>query len=235
MTDSPLLDIQRLDTEHEQLVHRRASLPARQTLVDTEAEAGRIEASIEATKVERVDTATTQKRLEDEAQIFATKADEDEKRLYGGDVGMKELEPLQEEIKGLRARQTDLEDQALEAMETAEGLSSRLDELAAAADEVAARIVSLTADIDAAEAEIDGELERVVSARAAAVAEVDPAHLAEYDKLRPGLGSATVVRFEGGNCVGCPSTMPAVELDRVKHADAGSVLSCSECSRIVLR
>jgi predicted nucleic acid-binding Zn-ribbon protein len=43
-----------------------------------------------------------------------------------------------------------------------------------------------------------------------------------------------VVSFDGRNCVGCPSTMPAMELDRMKHADQGSVLSCNECGRIVI-
>lgn len=235
MTDLPLLDIQRLDTEHEQLVHRRAALPARQTLIDTHAEQATVQGQIEATKVARVETATNQKRLEDEAQIFATKADDDEKRLYGGEVGVKELEPLQEEIKGLRARQSGLEDHALEAMEKGDELLGELAELETRSTDLDALAASTAADIVATEAEIDAELERVVAARAAAVALVDPIHLAEYDKLRPGLGSATVVRFEGGNCVGCPSTMPAMELDRVKHADAGSILTCTECSRIVLR
>jgi uncharacterized protein len=234
MTEHHLLDIQRLDTEAEQLRHRHANLEQRAQLEAARAEAARIEAESAAIDVSRLEVAARQKRFEDEAQIFSAKADDDDKRLYSGDVGMKDLEPLQAEIAGLRERQGDLEDKALEAMEEAEALAVRR----ADADERAAAIVEAItvaeAELASAEAEIAAQLVEVAAQREAAAAAVDPGDLAEYERLRPGMGSATVVRFDGGNCVGCPSTMPAVELDRMKHADAGSVLSCSECGRIVI-
>lgn len=234
MSDHELLDIQRLDTEAEQLRHRREHLPARTTLVETQRDRDAVVAEIEAIKLNRVEVSTRQKRLEDEAQVFADKADEDDKRLYGGEVGVKDLEALQEEIKGLRARQGDLEDQALDAMEEGEALAVRLERSEQTQAELEARITSIEAEIGAAEAEIDGELERVAGERDAAAGAVSDEHLAQYERLRPGMGIATVVRFDGGNCVGCPSTMPAMELDRMKHEPAGSILNCDECGRIVL-
>ena len=48
---------------------------------------------------------------------------------------------------------------------------------------------------------------------------VDAALLAEYERLRPAFGAATAVTFEGGACVGCPSSMPAMEVDRLRHLD----------------
>jgi predicted nucleic acid-binding Zn-ribbon protein len=234
MTAHPLLDIQRLDTEGDQLRHRHATLPEREALADAGAERLLLERRIEALGLSRVEVSTRQKRLEDEAQTFATKADQDDKRLYSGEVGMKDLQPLQEEIKGLRERQADLEDRALEAMEEAESLSDEQAAAEASLESVEARITMLEAELASSEAEVDGLLADVAAARAAAVAEVSEADLAEYERLRPGFGSATVVGFDGGNCVGCPSTMPAMELDRMKHADAGAVLSCNECGRIVI-
>jgi predicted nucleic acid-binding Zn-ribbon protein len=234
MTAHPLLDIQRLDTEGDQLRHRHATLPEREALADAGAERLRLERQIETLGLSRVEVSTRQKRLEDEAQIFATKADQDDKRLYSGEVGMKDLQPLQEEIKGLRERQAELEDRALEAMEEAESLSDQQATAEASLESVTARITMLEAELASSEAEVDGLLAEVATARAAAVAEVSEADLAEYERLRPGFGSATVVGFDGGNCVGCPSTMPAMELDRMKHADAGAVLSCNECGRIVI-
>ncbi|MDW3218569.1 MAG: hypothetical protein R8F63_08125 [Acidimicrobiales bacterium] len=234
MTDHALLDIQHLDTEAEQLRHRRETLPARTALVEAQEAQAKVQVEIEAIGVSRVEVSTRQKRLEDEAQVFSDKADEDDARLYGGDVGVKDLEALQEEIKGLRARQADIEDRALEAMEEGEALATRLADREAELEEIRARITTTEAEIAAAEAEIDGELARVASERAAAEAVVSPEDLAQYERLRPGMGVATVVRFDGGNCVGCPSTMPAMELDRMKHEPAGSTLNCNECGRIVL-
>jgi predicted nucleic acid-binding Zn-ribbon protein len=234
MTDHRLLDIQRLDTEAEQLRHRHATLPERDALADAQAERSRLEALIATLAASRLEVATRQKRFEDEAQIFATKADEDDKRLYSGEVGMKDLQPLQDEIAGLRDRQGELEDRALEAMEEAESLAGEQAASEAALQETGDRITALEAELAASEAEVDGLLTDVTAARAEARAEVGDADLAEYERLRPGLGSSTVVRFDGGNCVGCPSTMPAVELDRMKHAESGAVLNCSECGRIVI-
>ena len=234
MTAHPLLDIQRLDTEGEQLRHRHATLPEREELSAAAAERSRLDDRIAALGLARVEVATRQKRFEDEAQIFATKADEDDRRLYSGEVGMKDLQPLQDEIKGLRERQGDLEDRALEAMEEAESLAAEQATAEAEREAVEARMTAVAAELASSEAEVDALLTEVATARAAAVAVADDALLAEYERLRPGFGSATVVAFDGGNCVGCPSTMPAMELDRMKHADAGSVLSCGECGRIVI-
>jgi predicted nucleic acid-binding Zn-ribbon protein len=234
MTAHPLLDIQRLDTEGEQLRHRHATLPERDALVEATAERTRLERQIATLGASRLEVATRQKRLEDEAQIFSAKADEDDKRLYSGEVGMKDLQPLQAEINGLRERQSELEDRALEAMEEAESLSGEQTAAEASLEAANARITALEAELAASEAEVDGLLADVVAARAAALTEVSEADLAEYERLRPGFGSATVVRFDGGNCVGCPSTMPAMELDRMKHAESDAVLSCSECGRIVI-
>ena len=48
-------------------------------------------------------------------------------------------------------------------------------------------------------------------------------------------GAATVVRFDGAGCSGCPSAMPAMEVDRLKHLDGTDPADCEECGRIVLR
>ncbi|NDH96061.1 MAG: hypothetical protein EBZ17_01125 [Actinobacteria bacterium] len=51
----------------------------------------------------------------------------------------------------------------------------------------------------------------------------------------PAFGASTVVRFDGSNCTGCPSSMPAMEVDRIKHLDGDAPADCQECGRIVLR
>ncbi|MEZ5167846.1 MAG: hypothetical protein R2695_15695 [Acidimicrobiales bacterium] len=234
MSDNPLLEIQRLDTEADQLRHRRASLPARAARDGAAGERRQLDDQLATVAASRIEVATRQKRFEDEAQIFAAKADTDDQRLYGGEVGVKEMQALQDEIAGLRARQRDLEEQAIVAMEEAEELADTASGIEARIREVQVRIDALDREIADGEAEIDGLLAEVEAARAGMAADVAPQHLALYERLRPGLGSATAVRFDGKNCVGCPSTMPAMEVDRMKHEAAGSVQSCEECGRIVV-
>ncbi len=231
-----LLDIQRLDVAADQLRHRRSNLEQRaaleQALADQRVEQNRID----EVAASRVDVTSRQRRLEGEAQIISSKADADEAKLYGGEVtGLRDLEALQHEIATLRERQSGFEDQVLEAMEKSEELSTLLAELGAASESTGQRVSVLEAEIGVVEAEIETELEQLATDRALKVAEIDDALLAEYERLRPAFGAATVVLFDRSKCLGCPSIMPAMEVDRLKHLDGTDPASCNECGRIVLR
>ncbi len=236
MSHESLLDIQRLDVENDQLHHRRINMEERGALEVALAEKARHQVEIDAVAAARVEVANRQRRLEDEAQIMDDKAQADHKRLYSGELqGLKDLEALQHEISTLRSRQSGFEDEALEAMEESEELSARIRELEAARGDVDARVESLEFEITSAEEEIDRKLGEVAASRTEAVEQLDQELVARYESLRPGFGAATVVRFNGSNCAGCPSIMPAMEVDRMKRDTSDIVLECSECGRMVVR
>ena len=231
-----LLEIQRLDVSVDQSRHRRVHLDERAALDQALADQQARQQVVDQVAAGRVEVATRQRRLEDEAQMAADRAEKGEGRLYGGEVtGLKDLEALQHEIAGLRERQAGLEDQVLEAMEEADELSRRISTLEADRAGADERVTGLRAEITRQEAEIDTEIETLQSRRAELVGEVDPDLLGEYERLRPAFGAATAVTFEGGACVGCPSSMPAMEVDRLRHLDGDEPASCGECGRIVLR
>ena len=235
MSHLDLLEVQRLDVEAEQLAHKRTVLAEREQLEAAKVERQRLRAETDRVGLTQIEVATRQKRYEDEAQIVATKIETDEARLYSGEItGLRDLQALQEEIAGLQKRQSDLEDEALNAMEEAESLASQIADLSSGVELLDQRITVLEAEISSAEAEIDARLATVRSSRADLEASLDSSLIADYQRLRPVFGSATVVRFEGGKCVGCPSMMPAMEVDRMKYATGSDVLSCDECGRIVL-
>lgn len=234
MNHHDLLEVQRLDVEAAQLLHQRATLAQREQLSSTQLALQGKSAELEELKLSQIEVMTRQKRYEDEAQIVATKIESDQVRLYSGEVsGIRDLQALQQEIDTLRKRQSDLEDEALSAMEVAESLAGKVAELSGEAAVVEQRIGALTSEIAAAEAKIDAQLKSIDAEKAALEAALDGKLIADYQRLRPTFGSATVVRFEHGKCVGCPSMMPAMEVDRMKRASS-DVLSCDECGRIVL-
>lgn len=234
--DHALLEIQRLDIEAGQLRYRRDNLEARTDLGRARAEQGRQQSLIDTVALERVEVVTRQKRLEDEAAIMAARADRDDNRLYSGELqSLRDLQALQEEIAGLRSRQSDLEDKALEALEEAEKLDQRMSELEEARAGIDREVGELSARLEADEAEIDARLAAVAEARARASAGIDPGLLARYERLLPVFGNSAAVSFDPARGCGCPSAMPAVEVDRVKRCPPGSVLDCEECGRIVLR
>ena len=231
-----LLEVQRLDIEAGQLRYRRDNLEVRADLNRARAEQSRQQRLIDAVALERVEAVTRQKRLEDEAAIVAARADRDDNRLYSGEIqSLRDLQALQDEITGLRSRQSDLEDRAIEALEDAERLDEQMSELEAAKAGADREAGELSARLEAAEAEIDGRLGAVAGARAAAAAGIDPGLLARYERLLPVFGNSAAVSFDPARGCGCPSAMPAVEVDRVKRCSPGSVLDCEECGRIVLR
>jgi len=235
MSLEQLLQIQSIDVEMNQLRHRHKTLVQRTQLTQAQTDRATKQEAIDVVAAQRVEAASRQRRFEDEAQTVADKAAADEKRLYSGEVGgMKDLQALQEEIAHLKQRQDSIEDDALEAMEQAEGFRATVEEMETACADLDHHIETLLREIATAEVEIDTQLSNLETRRAEAVLDIDRGVLADYEHLRPGFGSATVVRFNGKNCVGCPSAMPSMEIDRLKHVESNSLEHCSECGRMVV-
>lgn len=232
----PLLEIQRLDTETEQLQHRRVNLSQRHDLRAARAEQSDVQKKIDTVALQRIEVLTRQKRLEDEAAIIQAKADVDDNRLYSGEItAIRDLQALQDEIVGLRSRQGMLEERAIEALVEAEELTEQagaLEEQRRVSDE---RITVLEAELASAEAAIDDQLAALLTARAEAAATAEKAAVAQYERMRETFGPSTAVPFDPSSGCGCPHQMPAVEVARIKRCAEGEVLDCAECGRLVLR
>lgn len=230
-----LLAVQEKDLGAEQLRHRRASLPERVALADEQAAVTRIDAEAASLGEQVSELQRSQKRFEDEIATIEAKADAESKRMYSGSVtSPRELQAMQEEIDGLTRRQRHLEDELLDVLEALEPLTAQVDDLAqrrAAAVSAADDIASALA---AAEASVDGELAAIEAERAALAAGVPAELLATYERLRGRLDGVGVARLEGAQCAGCHLSLPAAELDAVRHAAPGSVLFHEECGRILV-
>jgi predicted nucleic acid-binding Zn-ribbon protein len=231
-----LLEVQSLDTSADQLTHRRAHLPERDQLTTTERALLDLAKAHEELQGQRDQLGREQKRYEDEAASVEAKAEHENTTLYSGKVtAAKELQALQDEIAALHRRQTDLEDHVLELMEQIEPVDTAL----AGQDDERSRLdglaIALTATIAEAETEIDAELATVVEARAKAAAGIPPELLEEYERLRRAYGGIGVARLIGNRCDGCHLTLPAMEVDRIRHAPPDTPEHCSECDRILVR
>lgn len=232
----PLLEIQRLDTETEQLQHRRANLAQLQGLSAARTEQGDLQRQIDTVALQRIEVLTRQKRLEDEAAIVRSKADVDDNRLYSGEItAIRDLQALQDEVAGLRSRQGMLEERAIEALIEAEELTEQAESLHEQRRVGAERITVLEAELASAEATIDEHLDAISTARAEAAATAETTAVAKYERMREVFGPSTAVPFYPSSGCGCPNQMPAVEVARIKRCTEGEVLDCAECGRLVLR
>ncbi len=231
-----LFAVQDEDVARGQLEHRQSHLPERTALNEAEAIRQATVTEVERIGLERLDHAHRQKRYEGEVVAVEARLADLDGKLYGGAItSPKEATSLQDEMVHLRKRQDDLEGQVLEIMELIEPLDAELLALAAAGESQDAIVVAARTLLDETEAAIADDLAASAERRSAAVAEVPDEVLARYEKGRPSFGSSAVVRFSGSDCSGCPYSMPAVEADRVKSMEAGTLTDCSECGRLVVR
>ncbi len=229
-----LLKVQELDNTSGALRHRLDTLPERQALDRAQAAVAALQAELSERGAPRRELETRQRRLEDEATSLRTKADAEDRRLYGGTVkALRELQAIQEEITHLRRRAGQLDEQILELMMEIEPLVEALSGLTARLAEAETAATAATVALAEAQAALDRELASVARQRAEAAGEVPPEALTRYERRRGELAPSTVVRLVGSRCEGCPLQMPSVEADRIRHQPAG-LDECDECGRLVL-
>ena len=231
-----LLDVQDRDLVADQLRHRRATLQERGQLAEQDALAATISVELAGLDEQLADLGRTQKRLEDEVATVEAKRSAENVKLYAGTVtSPRELQAMQEEIDALGRRQRELEDSLIEIMEAVEPIAEAADGLRARHAAALAQAASLGTALADAELIVDRELAELATVRAAAAAHVPTDLLETYEKLRAHLGGVGVARLDGTQCSGCHLSLPATELDALRHAVSGTVVYHEECGRILVR
>jgi predicted nucleic acid-binding Zn-ribbon protein len=191
----------------------------------------------EASKVAEAlaEVAGEEARLDDEVQAAARKADEVERTLYGGTVtSPRELQALQSDLESLRAHQSRLEDRELEWMEQRESLETQNAEVERRQADLVAEIERTGHSLAEDDGRIAEEMSREEDARRALTDTIDPALVADYEARRArnrGIGVAVLV---GSTCQACGLSIPAVEVDRFRHAPPGTICTPEECHCILV-
>ena len=231
-----LLEVQEHDTRVDQLRHRRASLPERAELAELESRRSGLEARTGGVRAERDELAARQANLEGQIEAARERRAELEKRLYGGQVSAaRELSAMSDEVRQLGRHITELENRELEVMEALEPLDGELQAADVERDGIDTRAGELRAAIGQAEKEIEGEIEAELDARRPLAEGVPSDLLSRYEGLRRKLGGTGAARLVGNSCTGCHLTLPAMEVDRIKHAPPDAVITCDNCGRILVR
>ncbi len=230
-----LLALQDLDTHLDQERHRKDHLPERAELDELERSATekRAARSEVATTLDAV--ASRQAAAERELQATEERVVQVNARLYGGTVtASRELQALAADVEGLRKRASELEDRALGFMEEREPFDSEVADLDLQLGGIAAREHDVLERLHQAEEEVDASIAGLAAQRPDLVAAVPQQLLSAYDRLRTRLGGVAVARLTGGRCDGCHLSLPAMELDRIRHQAAGTLEYCEQCGRILV-
>src|SRR5437763_13182508 len=215
-----LLVVQEHDSAADRLRHKKETLPERARLAESAQSAAALEASRADVGGRRDEVARRQQRHEDELAAVEGKIGEVEKRLYSGAVNVpRELQAMEADVASLKRHRSDIEDRVLEAMQDREPLDAEFSNLSQQRSGLEAEAEQLRAAIATETKEIDAELAAELEARAAAAASIPADLMSQYERLRATQGGVGAARLVNGRCSGCHLTLPATELDRLKHGD----------------
>lgn len=231
-----LLDLQEVDTQLEQIAHRRANLSEAVRLREAEAQLARVKTLIVAGETEVSDREREVRKMENDVEQVRMRARKDQDLLDDGTItNSKQLEELQHEVASLKRRQEALEDDELVLMEALEDAKSSL---AAHLQDRARLDVELNDardDLSRIERQLDDEHDAASKRRTDIAKEIPEDLLRAYDKIRVDSGGVGAALLQHGRCGGCRLQITANDLARIKAAPAQEVIRCEECRRIMVR
>ena len=229
-----LLELQRVDTDADQLAHRRERLPERDALA---------EATEQLDTWERKRTGFQQRLDEltgviEQAEAASAEHAQHKARLQDQMktvIAPREAEALMHEIATIDEQVDALDTTELEALEEQAALDDTLTAHLGSEASLRTAVEEAQATVDAATAEIDAQLETLSSEREAARAALGDSMRARYDRVRSSAGVA-VANLVGHRCDGCHLDLSAAEVDDVKDdaSAADGVADCPQCGRMLV-
>ncbi|GAA3819834.1 zinc ribbon domain-containing protein [Cellulomonas soli] len=230
-----LLDVQALDTRLDQLTHKRRTLPALARLVELDSQVSDLHTALVTSRTAVEDLRREVRKAETDVEQVRGRAVRDQQRLDAGQGSAKDMQALTSELTSLARRQAELEEVELEVMERLEAHETALAELTSAHTALIDQKSVVEAERDAGFAEVDAEATRVRNERETAVAGLDEALVALYERLRGQLGGSGAAALRGRRCEGCRLELNPLDLDVIRKKPAEAVVRCEECGRILVR
>jgi predicted nucleic acid-binding Zn-ribbon protein len=228
-----LLALQSVDTQADQLGHRREHSPLRDDLASATTAMRTWERERAALR-SRIDElgASIEQAEERGAELLAHR--QRLERQMKTVIAPREAEALMHEMATLTSQIDDLDVHELESLEEQSTLDDRLAGHLRGEEQLRAR-QRLADDALAAEVgDIDRELAQLAERRTELREQIPEGLLATYDRKRAALGVA-VAPLVGKQCQGCHLELSAAEIDTVKdEAAATGVTDCPDCGRLLI-
>lgn len=173
------------------------------------------------------------RQLEAEIQANNIKVQQTDEQLYSGRVrNPKELQDLQNEIKSLKKRNSELEDTLLENMMVVEEAESVLAEKQSLLKNTLADGESAHTQLLAEQEKLKAEYAVFQQRRQQVLPEVEPENLKIYNALRPKKNNQPVALLVDESCTACRVEQ---EMAIVQEVRRGQKLTfCTNCGRILL-
>lgn len=232
---SLLLELQEDDLSLDRLAYRRRELAERASVAELGATLNELKARVTETGEQRDKLALQLQSLDQRSEAVGARITTIEQRLRSGRAGSyRDEQTMGEESSSLTQQRREIEDQELEVMEALEPLDDELAGLKATASSTAEELALANEQLQLAESAIDHEAAVVREGRNKLAVRVAPDLLASYERLRSKLGGIGAAHLVGGACSGCHLQIPAGELHRLRHSAPDSVVYCDQCGRILI-
>ncbi len=231
-----LLRVQDLDTALAQLAHRKTALPERADLRSATDRLADLDVRVAELEAEQATLLERQQEIERQVGTVVARRTSIEDRMYAARApDVRDLQAMGEEVAHLDRRRNELEDHELEVMEQQEPIEGELTRLREDRGTLQAATIALASALHAAETVIDAEIATDAAARVIEAGRLPEALRARYEALRAKLGGVGAARLVGNRCSGCHLELPSVEVDRIRHLPPGTVATCDQCGRLLVR
>jgi len=231
-----LLALQDLGTAIDRHRHQRDTLPERGELVALDHGVASTRRARDEVARRRDEVVAAQETSEAELAATEDRLSAVRRRMGSGDAASaRDVTALSSGIDHLLERVSHLEDEVLSAMEERAPLDEQVSLAERELAEFAERREALVAALAAGEARLDEEIAALEETRDAARESLPKERVAIYDRLRPRLAGVAVARLVGSHCDGCHLTLPATELDRLRHEPPDALVYCDQCGRVLVR
>ena len=226
-----LLELQAVDTDIDQLLHRRETLPELAQFRTTHERLAALRTTMEEQEGALAETTSVLHKAEGELEITEKKRGAEEMRMFAGGMSSKDLANLQLEVEMLGRRIDTAEEEILELLDRRQEQEAAVEATRAELTGVEAEASRLEAMISAQWKEIDGQVAQRRQRRADFPPLIPDELLELYEELRPRKEGVGVARLAEGVCGGCHLSLSPAELHEVLQEDPPR---CLQCRRILV-
>jgi predicted nucleic acid-binding Zn-ribbon protein len=226
---SSLYKLQTLDLA---IAQKRTRLEQIAAILGQDETVARAQAQLNAADQALTPWQTRSRNLDLEIKSLVQKIQLTEQSLYSGKItNPKELRDLGTEIESLKRRQSQLEDDLLDAMVHVEDGQASVETAKADLDKAQAAWAGSQTDLLAEKKRLDAEVADLVNQRSQMAEGIDRGALAKYEALRPKKRGQPVSLLRGDSCTLCGVEQTSQMSQQVRQGS--DLVYCANCGRIL--
>lgn len=223
-----LIGLQEIDAKIRALVEQKKRMP--EALANLENKRAAIKADFEKSKENLAAAQKNKRDREKDLEVGAQKVEKLKART-SEIKNNKEYQALLKEIEAAEQENKVVEDDILALMEKIDTASAAIIAAEKQAKDDEATIQTEQKEMETEFIKIDAELNGVEQARQEQLSRIQPAVLAQYQKLLISKAGVAIAEARGEACSGCYMSIPPQVFVNVKKND--SIITCPQCGRIL--